>query len=334
MRGKWTITSILVFALTLFGCAGEPTEATDAALAGPDAEDVPSIDAAPGAPDAAEVDPPDAAPPEPTRAPIMIAAANYAAYRDQLLEHRPFMVYAWATNPALSNPNRYALELAILESIDDEDVEEYVMFSSYQTLDQKLSQPGHPDELRDIGVTGIGFNSEGGMTPSEEMNSLSSTNPQTNAVARFAAIAGEDDFPTIWGPIRVTADNVPDGALEAMFGAGLAGVGLQEQRFIESACVPNRVTAVEQTANRYRQIAANHGIDAHVNVQIMPSRCLTGDNYAQSQCSSTINDRFDHCAEFVAEIEDEVTSYAIWASGPSDRGDLVELIAKMRAATN
>jgi len=325
MAATKTLTTILVFALTGMGCSAEPSEQQDAGLSGPDALSSPS-DASPGAPDADETGPPDATPPQPTRRPIMIAASNYAYYRDALLDHRPFMVYAWATNPALENPSQYENELSILASIDDDGVEEYIMFSSYQTLEQKLSQPGHADHLRSIGVTALGFNSEGFMTPSEEMNSLNSGDPQVNAVARFAAIADQDGFPAIWGPIRATADAVSDQAISAMFGAGLGGVGLQEQRFIEAACVPDRASAVQQTANRYRQIAANQGTSAHVNVQIMPSRCLSGDSYAASQCGSTIQADYDHCASFVSAILDHADSFAIWASGPDDRAGLVPLI--------
>jgi len=317
----------LIFAIALCGCSGEATEQYDAGLIGPDAP--PALaDAPPGSPDAGGSDEDDAAPP-PTRIPIMIAASNYAYYRDQLLAYRPFMVYAWATDPALSNPNQYDNELDILASIDDDGVEEYIMFSSYQTLEQKLAQPGHADYLRSIGVTGLGFNSEGFMTPAEEMNSLDSADPQTNAVARFAAIAEENGFTVLWGPIRATADAVGDPAIGAMFGAGLDGVGLQEQRYIESACVPARANAVAQTAARYRQIASGAGVSAHVNVQIMPSRCLTGDNYAASQCGTTIQADFDHCADFVGEILDDADSLAIWASGPDDRADLVPLIAAL-----
>jgi hypothetical protein len=259
----------------------------------------------------------------------MIAASNYAYYRDQLLDHRPFMVYAWATNPALQNPSQYDNQLSILAEIDDDGVEEYIMFSSYRTLDDKLSQTGHADYLRSIGVTALGFNSEGFMTPSDEMDSLNSSDPQTNAVARFAAIAEEHDFPAIWGPIRVTADAVGDPAISAMFGAGLDGVALQEQRFIEAACVAERASAVAQTADRYRQIAASQGATAHVNVQIMPSRCLNGDSYAASQCGSTIQADYDHCAQFATEILDDADSLAIWASGPDDRAGLVPLIAAL-----
>jgi hypothetical protein len=318
----------VVFVITVWGCSGEPAEQYDSGLAGPDAAPL-LADAPPGAPDSQDSTEADAAPPEPTRKPILIAASNYAYYRDQLLDHRPFMVYAWATNPALSNPNQYDSELSILESIDDEGVEEYIMFSSYQTLEEKLSQPGHVDYLRSIGLDGFGFNSEGFMTPAEEMNSLNSADPQQNAVARFAAIAEEHDFPVIWGPIRVTADAVDDPAIGTMFGAGLDGVGLQEQQFIENACVPARADAVAQTSARYRDIASNLGASAHVNVQLMPSRCLLGDDYAASHCGSTIQSDFDHCADFTAEILDEVDSLAIWASGPDDRAGLVPLVAAL-----
>jgi hypothetical protein len=112
-----------------------------------------------------------------------------------------------------------------------------------------------------------------------------------------------------------------------MLDAGLSGVGLQEQQFIEASCVPDRVAAVESTAARYRSLVAGRGV--HVNVQIMPSRCLMGDDYGRSRCGSS-GGRFHHCGAFVRDIAPVADSFAIWASSPTDVGDLVELVAAMR----
>ena len=317
----------LVIAIALLGCHVEVTSAPDATTMAVDASS--TADAAEelvsdgAAADSTVLPPGDV--------PIMIAARNYHALRDQLLGYGPFMVYAWATNPALDNPANYQQELDLLAAIDDADVEELIMFSSYRTLADKLTQSGHIDYLRSIGVSGVGFNSEGMMTPSDEMNSLGDTQAATNAVALFAAIATGHDLEVLWGPIRVTADAVGDGAVSAMIGAGLAGVGLQEQQFIESACVGERVAAVAQTSARYKGLAAGLGRDAHVNVQVMPSRCLAGDTYAASNCGASAGPAFTHCADFVAQITDEVDSIAIWASGPDDVSNLVALIAALRA---
>ena len=317
----------LVLVITWWGCSGDPGGQLDGG--GNDLDAPPALaDAPPGAPDAPPAGDPDAAL-EPTRVPILIAADNYAEYRDQLLDYRPFLVYAWATDPALENPNQYQRELDTLAAIDDDGVTELIMFSSYRTLQDKLAQPGHADYLRSLGVTGFGFNSEGFMTPSDEMNSLNSADPDSNAVARFTAIAEQYGFTVLWGPIRATADAVGDPALDTMFGAGLAGVGLQEQQYIESACVDARAAAVAQTATRYRQIASTEGIAAHIDVQIMPSRCLNGDAYAASHCGSAIENDYDHCAAFAAAILPDIDSLAIWASGPEDRAGLVPLIAAL-----
>ncbi len=151
-------------------------------------------------------------------------------------------------------------------------------------------------------------------------------------MARFAAIAEEHEFQVIWGPIRVTADAVSDAAITTMFAAGLDGVGLQEQQFIENACVPARADAVAQTASRYREIASSVGSSAHVNVQIMPSRCLLGDDYAAAHCGAEIQSDFDHCAAFAGEILDDIDSLAIWASGPDDRAGLAPLVAALPRA--
>jgi|GEM_PF-6630638 len=261
---------------------------------------------------------------------LFLAADNYLEQREQLRGYGPFIVYAWCTDPALSNPQQYDRELQTLAAIDDPDVVEIIMFSSYLTLQTKLAQPGQADYLRSIGVTGFGFNSEGFMTPANQMNSLGDADPSTNAVARFSAIAENAGFTVLWGPIRVTADAVPDPALNGMFGAGLDGVGLQEQQFVESACVDDRVAAVEATAARYRGIAAARGTTAHIDVQVMPSRCLNGDTYVAAHCGTAITADYDHCAQFAAAIENDVDSIGIWASSPDDRAGLVPLVRRLR----
>lgn len=258
--------------------------------------------------------------------PIMIAAANYLELEGELQGLGPFLVYAWATDPALSNPARYAIELGYLQQIDAPDVGEMIMFSSHATLQAKLAQPGHVQELKDLGVSILGYNSEGFMTPAVEMNALNSPSPAQNPVAIYAGIARDNGFESFWGPIRVTADAVGDSAITAMATGGLDGVALQEQQFIENACPGDRVAAVRATANRYRSVA---GAQMKVNVQIMPSRCLSGDAYANAQCGGSVP-RFGHCAQFAMAIENDVDSYAIWASGPADRAGLVELIQAMR----
>lgn len=286
------------------------------------------VDAAvPGQPDAATS--PDAAVADPRPA-LFLAADNYLEQRDELRGYGPFVVYAWATDPALDNPQQYDRELSTLAAIDDPDVTEIVMFSSYVTLNSKLSQPGQVDYLRSIGVTGFGFNSEGFMTPADQMNSLNDADPSTNAVARFAAIAQANGFEVLWGPIRVTADAVGDPAVKGMFGAGLDGVGLQEQQFIESACVDDRAAAVAATASRYRSLAAGQGGTAHIDVQIMPSRCLNGDTYAAAHCGSTITADYDHCGQFYGAIRVDIDSIGIWASSPTDRAGLVPLVRRLR----
>ena len=255
--------------------------------------------------------------------PVMIAADNYARERDALSDDGPFLVYAWATDPAIAH---YEEEIRTLEQIDEPDVTEMVMFSSVGSLDNALAGGG-ADRLRAAGVTMFGFNTEGQMTPANELDSVGDQDGRRNAVARFVASANAEGFAVYWGPIRATADHVSDGAIGAMIDAGLAGIGLQEQRFIENECVRDRAQAVEDTAARYRRIAGDRPFD--VQVQVMPSRCLTGDAMAAS-CGEAGGGRFAHCAAFADAIEPSIDSLAIWASGPQDLGDLVPLIDALR----
>lgn len=342
MSGKvrWTVViGILVVALAWVGaCSDDDSGSTnDAAPADGSSQadgvvadaDVP-VD---GAADAASAD---AAVVDAGPYPIMIAAGNYtdSAYHAGLMPHRPYIAYAWCSDPALDNPwDVYTTEIATLQGIQETQVEKMVMFSSNVTLNEKLSDPTHVQALLAMGVTTIGYNSEGGLTPQGELDNLGSTDPSVNSVARFAAYAASQGFRTIWGPIRVTADNVSDPAISVMFGAGLGGVALQEQQFINHSCVADRAAAVQSTATRYRTLAAQAGAPPiHVTVQVMPSTCLEGDVYAQNNsatCGLLPSTRFAQCDAFVGAIAGDVESIAIWAMGP-DRDDLIELVTVLR----
>lgn len=260
--------------------------------------------------------------------PIMISASNYAALRTDLRGLGPFLTYAWATDPALRDSSRYSKELHLLQNIEEPSVGEMVVFSSHVTLASKLAEPRHVQRLKALGVKHLGYNSEGSMTPGDEMQGLESGSRQTNPVARFADLAESQGFTTVWGPIRATLDTLSDESVAAMAAAGLDGIVIQEQKYIEHACIEDRAAAIRQTAGRYRHIA---GPAMRVYVQIMPGRCLNGDRYAARHCGTTPA-RFGHCAGLLAALAGDVDGYAIWASGPDDRTALVELITTLRLA--
>ena len=349
-----TFTAVMIAVLGAFapaipGCGGEvsTSEGTDGgAVTGSDAGTAVGTDAggaqidSGGAPagDAAVARDGDGAPrvdagrPGSARVPIMISAGNYERYRDALLPHRPFLVYAWATDPAIRG---YDGEIAILSRIDDTDVAEMVMYSSHATLARILT-PSHAAELRGLGVTVIGYNTEGMMTPESEMNALTSSDPGVNSAARFATIATGAGFEVLWGPIRGGLDAISDGAITAMVTSGVGGIGMQEQKHIESAppyeaptaaCVPSRVAAFHTTVDRYRRLAGGRAM--HIDAQIMPSRCQNGDDYARRVCGTDGGEYF-HCLQFIEEIAPDLDSLAIWASGPEDPPDMVGLVAAIR----
>ena len=264
-----------------------------------------------------------------TAVPFMIAADNYLEMQGQLQGLGPFIVYAWCTDPAIA---RYDQQIGVLEQIDAPGVTEMVMFSSHVTMTSTLARPGELERLQNAGVTVLGYNTEGFMTPAGEMNSLNSSSAQDNAVARFASIASDNGFESIWGPIRLVVDQVPDAAISTMDSASLNGVAMQEQRFIEGSCVADRSAAVSASAARYRSIA---GDDFSVTVQIMPTRCDAGDSYGIQNCGlDAQSPRFSHCRGLVEEIAPDIDYLAVWASGPDDRAGLVELLSVMRAALN
>lgn len=258
--------------------------------------------------------------------PIWIAANNYVQLQDELADLGPFVVYGWATDPAFAG---YEQQLDMLAQIDADDVTKIVMLSSWTTLESVLTPDGVA-ALQTAGVEGFGYNTEGMMTPPDQMQALDDPTDQ-NPVAIFSTLAAAEGFWTVWGPIRFTADAVSDGAIEAMVTGGVRGVALQEQQFIEQACVPDRTDAVEATAERYRTLAADPEFEVHV--QVMPSRCANGDGFAVAQCAMAPDHApFAHCEAFASEIAPTVDAMAIWASSPSDVADLAPLTATLRTA--
>lgn len=268
-------------------------------------------------------------PPEAGPMPIWIAASNYVEMRDELLGLGPFVVYAWASDPAFGS---FPSQLSLLEDIDDPGVTEIIMLSSWTTLESVLESPG-AEALHAAGVVGFGYNTEGMMTPPDQMAGLDDPSAQSNPVAVFSTLAAEQGFWTVWGPIRLTVDAVSDQAIAAMVAGGVRGVALQEQQPIEQSCASDRVAAVEATAARYRSIAGDPDFEVHV--QVMPSRCANGDAFATAECGMGPGEpTYTHCGGFASGIAPTVDALAIWASSPMDRAGLVPLVTTLRSATN
>lgn len=217
-------------------------------------------------------------------------------------EHLPLMI-RWSNWRAEYNP---AIVYARLQDVDgmlrmDRSVPKMLMVTSYGELEQLMA---HVDELHAAGVTAVGLNTENGpgMTPMDEMRSLESADPNVNFVARAARLATENGFSVIWGPIRPMADSVSDDVLRTMMQAGVSGLALQEQKFIETESAQSRIAAVNHTRDRYLRLAQEMGVsDFSFHVQVMHERCPDLNN----------------CVQFVQMLEAiPVDSIAIWSNGP------------------
>jgi hypothetical protein len=180
-------------------------------------------------------------------------------------------------------------------------VDKMLMVTSYSELEHLMERA---DELQAAGVTIVGLNTESGpeITPREEMETLDSPDPNVNIVARAARLATQNGFDILWGPVRVTADKVSDASIRTMMEAGISGLALQEQKFIEVQPAEERLVEVNRTRERYLQLAQEAGVDNFTfHVQIMPQRCPDLSN----------------CAAFVLGLEEiPVDSIAIWSNGP------------------
>jgi hypothetical protein len=134
------------------------------------------------------------------------------------------------------------------------------------------------------------------------MQSLNNPDPAVNIVARVARLATEAGFEVIWGPVRNMTDAVSDEVLRTVMNAGISGIALQEQKFIEVQPARTRLNAVNATRDRYLEIADEVGLDTFsFHVQIMHQRCPDLEN----------------CITFVQMLEEiPVSSIAIWSNGP------------------
>jgi hypothetical protein len=224
-------------------------------------------------------------------------------HQDDILassDHLPLMVRWSNWRPEFGPAYVYARESDLGGMLNlDGPLEKMVMVVSYTELDRLMI---HSDELRASGVTTVGINTENGLTPGNEMQTLNSTDPQVNIVARAARLASEQGFKVVWGPIRATTDEISDGAVLTMMEAGMSGLAIQEQKFIENQPANARLAAVNRTRERYLGLADRAGQDEFsFHVQIMQQRCPDLNN----------------CVQFVAGLEAiPVDSIAIWSNGP------------------
>ncbi len=217
-------------------------------------------------------------------------------------EHLPLMIRWSNWQPEFGPAYVYARERDMAGMLTmDAPVEKMLMIASYAEAERLMQRA---DELKAAGVTTVGLNTENGagMTPPNEMQTLNSTDPEVNVVARVARLATANGFKVMWGPVRAMTDQVSDGMVRTIMEAGVTGLALQEQKFIENQPADSRLAAVNRTRERYLSIAEQVGIeDFGFDVQIMHQRCPNLPN----------------CVEFVAGLESiPVDSIAIWSNGP------------------
>ena len=217
-------------------------------------------------------------------------------------EHLPLMIRWSNWQPEFGPAFVYARERDLTGMLQmDAPVEKMVMLASYAEAERMMARA---DELKAAGVTTIGLNTENGdgMTPPNEMQTLASADPDVNIVARVASLAAANGFKVMWGPVRNMTDQVSDEMIRTIMQAGVTGLAMQEQKFIENQSSEARLAAVNQTRTRYLRIAQGLGIeDFNFDVQIMHQRCPNMAN----------------CVDFVAGLEDiPVQSIAIWSNGP------------------
>ena len=217
-------------------------------------------------------------------------------------DHLPLMIRWSNWRPEFGPAYVYARESDLNGLLDlQAPVEKMLMVTSISEVERLMQQS---DQLKAAGVTIIGFNSENGtgMTPANEMSTLNSGDPTVNVIARAAKLATANGFKVMWGPVRRTVDSLSDEAIRTMIAAGVSGLAIQEQKFIETQDASTRLSAVMKTRERYLRLAREEGVeDFTFHVQIMHQRCPNLSN----------------CVTFVEGLESiPVDSIAIWSNGP------------------
>ena len=223
---------------------------------------------------------------------------NGGAFTSQ--DHLPLMVRWSNWRPEFGPAYDYAREADLRGMLTlDGPVKKMVMVTSYDELSRLMR---FADDLMASGVTTVGFNTENGLTPGNEMQTLNSGDPEENIVARAARLATDQGFDVVWGPIRQTTDEISDRAVLSMMEGGVSGLAIQEQKFIENQPADARLAAVNRTRERYLALADRAGLNNFsFHVQIMQQRCPNLDN----------------CVQFVEGLEKiPVDSIAIWSNGP------------------
>jgi hypothetical protein len=126
------------------------------------------------------------------------------------------------------------------------------------------------------------------------------------------------DF-NLWVPIRNIVDGIEptgqknpnaDQAFSLMYQAGLSGVGLQEQFFIDRQCIPARVSAFNETLNLH--ITAAGGVKPFMLVNTLVESCNRADEFAVDSCGLPQNHYpWQHCDQFIDQISDQLDALSI-----------------------
>lgn len=245
-------------------------------------------------------------------------AYNNWSNLSQLSGKGPIIARAVVLNKA-DYETQYNNQINLLETLKSKgnpDISGYaVVFGSVDYATTKLIA-SEATRLKNIGVTAIKYNPESGNTPDAEFAAKYDDN-DNNPIVRFAQLAENNGFQSIWVPIRYDSTNYAkytDSLLARIYGHGLDGLDLQEQTLIENQCVASRIPTVDSTFSYHEQRAGKTLIK---QVQVMSSRCANGDSYAITNCTATEKTgeyTYQHCDQFSGQLESRVNSLSIWAS--------------------
>ena len=250
---------------------------------------------------------------------------TYLRVDNEVLQSGPVIVAIVAPDNKLGE---YSSDLVKLAAITNPEVTKWVGFSSFATLTSKLSDPTSLQELRDAGISGFTYNSEGQHTPRAEMQLLDSDGSD-NIVAQFARLTTQFGFQSFWVPSNANSmiNGLSTQALQQLLSAGLSGVVIQEQRQIEASCPEAEANNVNLTISHLHSVLPN----LKIGVQLMTDRCKTANSFAEKSCGQAASSSsWTACGSFLDFLQPQPTILSLWTPTRQNDTELLDFVNFVR----
>ncbi|KKU96020.1 MAG: hypothetical protein UY28_C0039G0002 [Candidatus Amesbacteria bacterium GW2011_GWB1_48_13] len=256
--------------------------------------------------------------------PVVINADNYAKYFSQYKPMAPMIARA-----TILSAGDYTNQVTNLNNIKiaDTAVEFWIGWRNFADM-QSLMTPAQVTELKNLGVTTITYNPEDKPESDDFLQKTGDANPAVQFV-KFARNNGFKAMLVPFGYVLIN-DMVPDNILAAIYSEGLDGFIVQEQNAIETNCVLDRVTRINEIVIKHETIA---GRSLFTGVQVMAGQCATGDSLIEQCGEGPKTYTYQHCDLYIDELSSHglIDMMTVWAM--SSAGDQSDFLSVFRAGS-